>query len=60
VSNRIWRWFQEEPLAAGAVAALLGGVTALLLPATEMERRLLGGMELPVDAREVVEAVAQG
>jgi hypothetical protein len=37
-----WEAVEENPLAVGAIGALLGGVVGLLLPETEQEQQLMG------------------
>lgn len=49
-----WQMVEANPLAVGALGAVVGGVAALLVPETEQENRLLG------EARDrVVERVQQ-
>jgi len=38
----LWQMVEANPAVTGALGAVLGGVTALLLPETEKENRLLG------------------
>lgn len=62
-----WQMLEANPLAVGALGAVVGGAAALLLPETEQENRLLGEVrdrvvdrvqEVAGDAVDKVEQVA--
>ncbi len=38
----LWQMVEANPLAAGAVAAMLGGITGLIIPETEKEHQFMG------------------
>lgn len=41
-SHRIWSRLEDHPMAAGAIAGLLGVAVAMLIPSTSAESKLLG------------------